>query len=409
MTARELRKASLTQDLVNRLNLSEHAPDGATDHIVWDEEKPSFGVRLRPTKASYVVQYRVGRQQRRESLGDVRKLTLKDARKAAGQRFAKVELGVDPAAEKAAARGRDRPTFRSVVDRYLAAKRPDLRPSTWNAAQRYFEDYWSPFHKVPIGDVTSRALATLLAKLVDDRGRTGAARARGNLSALFTWAMREGLVESNPVINTNNPAQGIPERDRVLDNSELRAIWNACREDDFGHIVKLLLLTGCRRDEIGGLSWSEIDVSEARIVLPSERTKAKRAFVLPLSPMAIDVLHSCPRRDGRDFVFGQSGGSFSRWAWEKMAIDKRVAETGDKVAPWRLHDLRRTVATRMAELEVRPHVIEACLNHSHGSKVSRTYNRHDYAAEKREALVKWADRLAILVAGANVVPLTRMA
>ncbi len=94
-----LRKTSLTQRLVNKLNLGEHATAGSRDHIVWDEDMPSFGVRLRPSRSSYVVQYRVGRQQRRESLGDVRKVTLRDARKAAQLRFAKVELGVDPAAE----------------------------------------------------------------------------------------------------------------------------------------------------------------------------------------------------------------------------------------------------------------------------------------------------------------------
>lgn len=409
MAARELRKASLTQDLVNRLNLADHAPAGSRDHIIWDEEKPSFGVRLRPSKAVYVVQYRVGRKQRRESLGDVRKLTLKDARKAAGQRFAKVELGVDPAAEKAVARGRDRVTFRSVADRYLAAKKPDLRPNTWNAAKRYFEDYWGPFHRTPIGEITSRALAAHLAKLVAERGRTGAARARANLSALFTWAMREGLVDSNPTLNTNNPSRGLPERDRVLDNRELRAIWAACRDDDFGRIVKLLLLTGCRRDEIGGLRWSEIEFDGKRIILPGERTKAKRAFLLPLSPMAASVLHECPRKEGREFLFGQWGGSFSRWAWDKLSIDKRIAEAGDKIAAWRLHDLRRTVATRMAEIEVQPHVIEACLNHSHGSKVARTYNRHDYSAEKREALNRWADHLSVILDGARVVPIARTA
>lgn len=404
----ENRRTTLTQNVVDRLSIKAHAPAGSTDHIVWDASMPSFGVRLRPSKAAYIVQYRLGRQQRRESLGDCRKITLKDARKAASQRFAKVELGIDPVAE---AKGSQRPDLRfgAVADRYLQAKRVDLRPNTWKAAKRYLEVYWKPLHRLRMEEVTQKRVAAELGTIIGVHGRTAAARARGTLSAAISWAMREGLAESNPVIATNDPAAGLQERERVLDDREIRLIWNACREDDFGRIVKLLLLTAARRDEIGGLRLEEIDGAAHRIRLPSERTKAKRAMVLPLAPMAREVLAACPIKDGREFLFGERGGAFSRWSWEKLSMDKRIADTGEVLAPWRLHDLRRTAATRMAELKVPPHVIEAVLNHSLGSKIARTYNRHDYLEEKIEAFHQWAAELHRIIAGGQIIRLPRTA
>ena len=405
--AEGMRRAPLTQALVSKLTLADHAPAGATDHIVWDDEMPSFGVRLRSTKASYVVQYRVRGSQRRETLGDTRKVTLKDARRAASQRFAQVALGTDPSAERRKA-AEVTPRFGTVVDRYLAAKKPTLRPNSWNAAQRYFKDYWKPFDSLRLEEITQRRISALLGQLLAKRGRTAVARARGNLSALFTWAMREGLVGTNPVIATNDPIAGTTERDRVLSDHEIRAIWATCRDDDFGRIVKLLLLTACRRDEIGGLSWHEVDLETGMLEIPGSRTKAKRALRLPLSPMALDVLKTCPPKEGRDFLFGQWGGAFSRWAWEKLAIDKRMAEAGEQISPWRLHDLRRTAATRMAQYAPL-HVVESVLNHSIGSKVMRTYNRYSYEAEKRDALCKWSDELSRILAGGKIVQILRTA
>lgn len=403
--ARKPIRMSFTQRVVDNLKL----PSDSTDHRIWDADMPSFGVRLRPSRTSYFVQYRIGRQQRRENLGDIRKLTLKDARKVAAQRFAKVELGVDPAAEKAATRNIHHTKFGSAADRYLAVKNTVLTPQTWKATKRYLEVYWAPLRMRPINEITPRIVAPILASLSEQHGRTAAARARGVLSAFFAWAIKEQLAERNPTIGTNNPEDGILARDRVLDDGEIRAIWNACLDDDFGRIVKLLLITACRRDEIGGLSWVEIDFSAERVNLPGGRTKSKRAHILPLPRLAVDILREVLPKEDRVFLFGLSGGSFSRWSWEKVKLDSRLLAAGVAIAPWRLHDLRRTAATRMAELGVQPHVIEAVLNHSWGSQVSRTYNRHAYEAEKREALSRWAVRLETIVNGARVIALNRKA
>src|SRR5215469_8181216 len=135
-----------TTETVNALR----PPSGKGDHIYWDYDLPGFGVRLRGDTNRWVVQYRVGTQQRRESLGDVRKIRLDDARKIARQRFAQVELGVDPAAERARARAATL-TLAIVSDRYLEVKKDVMRPNTYKAAERYFRVHWKPLHERPIG------------------------------------------------------------------------------------------------------------------------------------------------------------------------------------------------------------------------------------------------------------------
>ena len=150
--------------------------------------------------------------------------------------------------------------------------------------------------------------------------------------------------------------------------------------------MRLLILTGQRRDEIGSLRWSEI--ISTSIVLPPERTKNKRQHVVPLSPLAAEIIERQPRRNGRDLIFGKGVGGFSGWGFSKAQFDNSLA-----VAPWRLHDLRRTVATGMAELGVLPHIVETVLNHQSGHKggIAGIYNRAKYAGEVRTALCKWAD------------------
>jgi hypothetical protein len=244
---------------VRRLKL----PAGVTDQILWDPDLPGFGVRLRSTKTTYLVQYRFQKATQRESLGDVRKLNLDEARKVARQFFAKLELGMDPRDEKRKAEAgaeAARLTFKMVSDLYLQAKQAKMRPSTYKAADTYFNVKWAPLHRKPIATIDRKTVADQLRRIVSDHGPTSAARARSNLSALFAWAMKEGMVDVNPVIGTNNPIEGKQGRDRVLTAEEVRIVWRSCADDDFGRIVRLLLLTACRRDEIGWLRWREVDL-----------------------------------------------------------------------------------------------------------------------------------------------------
>ena len=200
------------------------------------------------------------------------------------------------------------------------------------------------------------------------------------------------------MLNTNKFDVG-GSRERVLSDGELRSLWTATGGDDqYSQILRLLLLTGCRRDEIGSVRWSEVDLEKALISLPGERTKNSRAFDVPLAPAALSILEAQPRKPDRDFVFGRGRGGYRGWARSKATLDSRV-----KIEPrWTLHDLRRTLSTVMHErLGVQPHVVEAVLGHVSGHKagVAGVYNRAAYLAEKTVALLRWAEHIAAIVEG----------
>jgi integrase len=386
----------LTKTAVTSLKLAA----GKAEHFEWDDDLPGFGVRLRGGGARWVVQYRVGSQQRRESLGDVRKVAVEDARKIARNRFARVELGSDPMAEKKKARAvaaASKMTLEAAAERYLAAKQHAVRPATLKAARLHLGTHWKSLASHPIDTIKRVDVAARLQEIISEHGRTSAGRARSNLSALFGWSMREGLCEANPVIATNDPEEGIAPRDRVLSDRELAAVWRACENDDFGRIVKLLILTGCRREEIGGLRWSEIDLDAGIMTIPGERTKNHRALSLTLPPAALDILRSAPVRAGREFAFGERGGSFSAWSYATKAMHVRIITAEGKPLPhWTLHDLRRTFRTGLGRLGVAPHVAERVVNHVKGG-VEAIYDRYRYEGEITAALALWADHVASIL------------
>jgi integrase len=369
-------------------------PPGKVDHVHWDSELPGFGLRLRGESRSWLIQYRVHGKQHRESLGDCRRVSLEDARKIAKKRFAQIELGVDPSAEKAKARlaANTALTLGATVTRYLEAKRGTLRPGTMVAATLHLTRHWKPLANRPLASVTRADVAAQLQTLTREHGKIAAARARSNLSALYAWAIREGLAEANPVIGTNRPDESAQSRDRVLNEQELAALWRACGDDDGGRIIKLLILTGARRREIGSLRWDEVNLETEVMTVGGERTKNHHSLKLPLPSIAIELLRSAPRHG--DFVFGKRG--FASWSDLKEELDTRSG-----VSAWRLHDLRRSTATHMADIGIQPHVIEEILNHRSGHKAGPAgiYNRSSYEREVRNALALWADRVLALAEG----------
>jgi integrase len=393
-----------TDSFVRKLAL----PAGKTDHIQWDPDLPGFGVRLRPGKTSFIVQYRVGTDQRRKSLGDVRKINLEDARGAARKRFAQIELGIDPDAEeeeRKADQASDARTFEKVVALYLEAQKPKMRPNTYIAADRYLSRHCGPLQKKPVTKITFEDIAELIRDLVRKHGQTSAARARGALAAFFAWSMRQAMAKANPVIGTDNPVQGKEPRNRVLNDDELRAIWRNCADDDFGKIIRLLLLTACRREEIGALRWPEVDLTTGKLVLPRERTKGKRALELTLPATAVTILGSVRRRNSRQTLFGGGANGFNAWSYNTLALNGRItAAEGKALAPWRIHDLRRTVRTRLGKLGVLPHITELVLNHAgHKSGIGGVYDHHDYEPDITAALAKWEAHLLAIVGATQII------
>jgi integrase len=194
-------------------------------------------------------------------------------------------------------------------------------------------------------------------------------------------------------------------RDRVLSDAELAAVWNACGNDTYGKIVKLLILTGARREEVGGMLWSELDKRPLWIISAS-RTKNRLEHILTLPRLAWSIIDGTSRRESNKRILGNGPHGFNNWNTAKKALDRRSG-----IVSWRLHDLRRTAATRMADLGIQPHIIESVLNHVSGHKagVAGVYNRSVYTREVKNAPAIWADHVASIVSGEQrtVVPFAR--
>jgi len=376
--------------------------DGKKDAIAFDDNMPGFGYRLRlggggKVLRSWVVQYRRGGATRRLLLGSAAVLGAEAARAAAKKALAKVALGEDPQAERIDRRGKDKLSLRSVVDEYLATKERDVRPRTFRELKRYLTGgFFKPLHAIPVDTVTRRDVAARLVAITREHGSIVAARARAALSTFFVWAMQMGMVENNPVIGTIQPKNSKP-RERTLSDEELAAIWRACKDDDYGRIVRLLVLLGARRAEIGGMAWSELDLQRGTWVLPATRSKNGRAHTLPLMPLALDIIKNVPHLASRAQLFGaRSNDGFTGWDDQKEVLDERSGVTA-----WTLHDIRRTVATGLADIGVQPHIIEQVLNHQSGHKggPAGIYNRSSYEREVRNALALWEDHVRSLVTG----------
>jgi len=294
-------------------------------------------------------------------------------------------------------------TLNVAAERYLDYKKDRLSRSSFNSAQRHFHTHFAPLLNRPLADISRKEIAARLQEIIKEYGATAAARARSTLLTLFVWAMKEGLIEGNqnPVALTNDPLGGIDNsRDRVLNDGELAKVWNACGDNDFGRIVKLLVLTGCRRDEIGSLKWSEI--SDGVLTVSATRSKNRKAHSLTLPAMALNILATIPRRENRDYVFGQSGQGFQRWSAYTAALRERLGE----MPPFTLHDLRRTFRTGLGRLGIPSHVAELAINHTRQG-IQAVYDRHTYEREIAHALALWADHVQAAVENRErkVVPL----
>jgi integrase len=193
-----------------------------------------------------------------------------------------------------------------------------------------------------------------------------------------------------------NPFQGLPiaagaeARDRVLTDREVGTIWRAAGAMGwpFGPLMRLLLLTAQRRDEVAGLRWSELSPDLAVWTVPKERAKNGRAHVVHLAPEARAVLATVPRVEGCDLVFTTSGRTpVSGFAKAKERLDRLSGVGG-----WRLHDFRRTAVTWMAGAGVPPHVADRLLNHVEGAirGVAAVYQRGEFLSERKAALEAWA-------------------
>jgi integrase len=396
---------------------------GRNEDFAWDTELEGFGLRLRrgakKLRRTYVAQYRKNGRTRRMTIGLAERLTPAEAREGARRILARVSLDGDPQAEKAAKRVEAARTFRLAVEAFLAARKNELKPGSFYHAKLYLTgSYFRMLHPMPVNGISRSDVAAQISALFKVRAAPTIQSARDWLSSFFQWAMGEGWADINPVIGTRKLI-GPPPRTRVLTDAELVAIWRAVQPDepdprrasdhftrrvrDFCCIIRLLILLGSRRSEIGGMRFREFDLDAGTWTLPAERSKNSRALTIILPPVAYEIVRAAfdsRQQDGeRDCLFGtESDGGFARWSFSKTALDQRL---GKAVKPWRIHDIRRTVATRMADIGIQPHIIEAVLNHysGHRAGVAGVYNRSPYEREVKTALLRWSEHVLALVEG----------
>jgi integrase len=221
-------------------------PAGVKEKTFWDPSLPGFGVRLRATGAtSYIVQYDIAGRTRKVTLGVPRSLSIGSARQQARDLLAKIRLGGDPASDRRSQRAAQAETFGALLPRYLILKQGTCRPGTFVQLEHRLQGLARPLHPQAVSTIDRRALAALLSAIGERNGPSAAVNAHSALVSYFAWLMGEGLIDVSPMAGVNKPTSA-PARARVLTDEELRALWNALGGDDYGDIVRLLVLTGCR-------------------------------------------------------------------------------------------------------------------------------------------------------------------
>ena len=397
--------ARITKQLLDTLK------PGTKDAFVWDSKLAGFGVKVTPSGSKvFIYQYRLGgrgAKVRRYTIGKFGPFTPDKARNEAEHLARLVAQGTDPQDAKAKHR---REVVDLAFDKYVERFETDYLKREWPAsyadARATLDRFAVPALKSkPLPAIDRRDLRAVL-KPVQDKPAT-ARKLFAILRRLFNFAVAEDDLAASPMVGMERPS-GPASRDRVLEDWELKLVWQASHKlgSPFGPLVRLLILTGARREEVAGMSWAELRQDAAMWHLPAERSKKNRPLDLPLSPLAVKEIASLKGKGDKwprkGLLFSTTGKTpVSGFSRAKAKLDAEIAKLNDKepLAPWRLHDLRRTLATGMQRLGVRFEVTEAILNHLSGAKsgVAGVYQRHHWAEEKRTAIEAWACHVAGLL------------
>jgi integrase len=388
-------------------------PEGtAKDRLAFDTECKGLGVRATAAGSkTFLVQWTdpaTGRKVR-EPLGAWGSITVEQARTAARALLGRVAQGLNPAAERAAAkaadearreaRAREQEEARFTLDAliadwarlHLAGKRARYSAEAERALRVAFRAHLDQ----PAAALTHAAVIAVLDALAGDGKAAMAGRTMAYGRACYGWAVKRRRLATNPFAGLPAIQGGNPTRDRVLTDAEIGALWRAAGTlgAPFGPVVKLLLLTAQRREEVAALRWSELSADLSTWTLPGTRAKNGKAHVVHLAEPARAILTSVPRLAGQDLVFSTTGTTApTGFSKAKLALDAAMAKDGAPVPSWRFHDFRRTAVTWLAGAGFAPHVADKLLNHVTGSihGVAAIYQRGEFLAERKAALEAWA-------------------
>ena len=394
--------------------------------VLWDDELPGFGCRLHPTgRRSFVVKYRLpgDRKVIWATLGHYGVLTVSQARAKARDVLKDARTGIDPQADrKARATASAAVTVDGLVKQYSATVRAGMARTSRSRGQpvaayvddtiRHLERFAAIYGKEAAGTITR---GDVVAALNEYAGQPSAhRRMHGAINRMFAWARRAELVANNPTDDIDTVQ--VPARERVLSLEELAMVWQAAEglEPVYRDLVQLMILTGQRKSEVAGMVWGEIDLARALWILPGDRTKARRQHVVPLPAMATAILEarrsSFQRPPATDDLVlptisrdGRTIAPISGWNWLKRELDRQV-----QLAPWRLHDFRRSLVTLLAERGADVAVLDSLLNHA--SSVTRAgvigvYQRATLIEPMRKLMAIWDELLSQALDSGKVVRL----
>ncbi len=425
---------AVKRDFTDRFLKSLKPAEAGKRPIFWDAQVPQFGIRVTDKSSKenigsfvLVARFPGSPNPAPRRIGDYPVVSLAKAREIAREWRDDIAKGIDPKV-KAEERRREedrrrKDTFGAVFEAFADDHLSTLR--TGAAVKQAVANHVVPlWGSRPISEIRRADINELLRGLRKD-SPIQANRILAYVKKFFGWCVDQGLLEASPAAAVKKPTKE-NKRDRVLSDSEIRAIWQACGElGPFGGAFRFMLATAQRRSEVGGATWSEIDRTQRLWAIPRERTKGDRAHEVPLSDLALSIIDE--RSKLNEFVFSTGRGAratggatpISGWGKTKAALDRLAleklreiaTERGDDApttfADWRLHDLRRSCATNLAKLGVDRIVISKLLNHAEGG-VTGIYDRHSRDAEKRTAMERWGQKLQEIVDGAdsgNVVSL----
>ena len=369
--------------------------DGQTEY--WDTLTPGFGVRVSyGGRKAFGVLTRINGKLHRFTLGSYPKMSLSEARDQAERVIKDASKGISSkdreVEERRKVQARRRNIFQSVAEEFMTDHAKNLR--TKDEMQRILNvDVLPSWGDKPIASITRADVKAL----IREKARTApiaANRLLGVIGKIFSWALDEEIIDASPAVRIKRPAEE-NERERSLTDEEIRTLWPVFTAlgYPYGHIFKLLLVTGQRRGEVGGMKWGEID-GDAWL-LPGARAKSKQGHQIPLSTLALEILETTPHLGDHVFMSVRGLHQLKGWAGAKKRADSFVKKP---IEPWRVHDLRRTMATQMRSLGIDRLVVSKLLNHAE-SGITKTYDRYSADPEKAAAMERWANRLREIISG----------
>jgi integrase len=377
-------------------------PTLQSDVVYWDAGCPGFGVKVTPKgRKVFVVLYRTGgagSRLRKYTIGPYGRVTLHQARVAAQKVFTAKLEGRDLAGEKREAKRRIvTDQVGDLLETYITQHVSQNR-SAGEMSRLLRREVGRPWGTRSIHEISKRDVVELISA-IEQRGAPSAAnKTLKSIKTFLRWSVGRAVLDQSPAEGIPLPTKEVA-RDRVLTDHELVQIVLGARKvgGPYGSIVEFLALTGQRREEVARMTWDESDLGRRLWTTPKSRTKNTKEHVVHLSEQAVAVLKRGEKK--QPFVFSVLGTKpFQEFSRAKRTLDALSGVTG-----WRLHDLRRTCVSGMARLGIAPHVADKILNHQAGtiSGVAAVYQRHDFLAERKDALERWGAHVAQIIAEAS--------